>query len=155
MVRARHLPPAPGPRDAPGSDRLAKVREGDIQLRGGREGLTLVNGSVSNSHLVDVFAALSDPTRRHVVQLLGKCPHRAGELAEATGMSQPAMSRHLRILLTTGIIEDERVPEDARVRLFKLRPESLVAVQAFLDQLQAEWRTQLRSFKRHVEEKPR
>ena len=57
--------------------------------------------------------------------------------------------------LSTGIIEDERVPEDARVRLFKLQPESLVAVQAFLDQLQAEWRTQLRSFKRHVEGKQR
>lgn len=100
---------------------------------------------------MDVFEVLADPTRRQVVQLLGRRPHRAGELAEATGMSQPAMSRHLKILLTSGIVEDERVPEDARVRLFKLQPESLVAVQAFLDQLQAEWRTQLRSFKRHVE----
>jgi DNA-binding transcriptional ArsR family regulator len=105
--------------------------------------------------LVDVFAALADPTRRRVVQLLGTRPHRAGELAQATGMSQPAMSRHLKILLTSGIVEDERVPEDARVRLFKLQPESLIAVQAFLDQLQAEWRTQLHSFKRHVETKPR
>jgi DNA-binding transcriptional ArsR family regulator len=104
---------------------------------------------------VDVFDALSDPTRRQVVQLLGKRPHRAGELAKTTGMSQPAMSRHLKILLTSGIIDDERVPEDARVRLFKLQPESLVAVQAFLDQLQAEWRTQLRSFKRHVDRKSR
>ena len=69
-------------------------------------------------------------------------------------MSQPAMSRHLKILLTSGIVEDERA-EDARVRLFKLQPEPLIALQAFLDQLQAEWRTQLRSFKRHVETKPR
>jgi hypothetical protein len=61
----------------------------------------------------------------------------------------------LKILLDSGIIEDERIPEDARVRLFKLQPDSLVAVQAFLDQLQAEWRSQLRSFKRHVESKPR
>ncbi|GAC1539969.1 MAG: metalloregulator ArsR/SmtB family transcription factor [Acidimicrobiales bacterium] len=90
-----------------------------------------------------------------MVQLLGARPHRAGELAEATGMSQPAMSRHLKILLDARIIEDERVPEDARVRLFKLQPDSLVAVQAFLDQLQAEWRSQLSSFKRHVESKPR
>lgn len=110
---------------------------------------------VNHSLLVDVFEALADPTRRRVVQLLGTRPHRAGELADATGMSQPAMSRHLKILLTTGLIEDERVPEDARVRMFKLQPESLVAVQAFLDQLQAEWRTQLRSFKRHVEVEPR
>lgn len=102
-----------------------------------------------------MFEALADPKRRLVVQLLGTRPRRAGELAEATGMSQPAMSRHLKILLDSGIIEDERVPEDARVRLFKLQPDSLVAVQAFLDQLQAEWRSQLRSFKRHVERGPR
>jgi DNA-binding transcriptional ArsR family regulator len=100
---------------------------------------------------MDVFEALADPTRRRVVQLLGARPHRAGELAAATGMSQPAMSRHLKILLTSGIVDDERVPEDARVRVFKLQPESLVAVQAFLDQLQAEWHAQLRSFKQHVE----
>jgi DNA-binding transcriptional ArsR family regulator len=104
---------------------------------------------------MDVFEALADPTRRRVVQLLGARPHRAGELAEATGMSPPAMSRHLKILLRSGIVDDERVPEDARVRLFKLQPDSLVGVQAFLDQLQAEWRTQLRSFKRHVEGKSR
>jgi DNA-binding MarR family transcriptional regulator len=70
-------------------------------------------------------------------------------------MSPPAMSRHLKILLTAGVIEDERVPDDARVRLFRLQPESLAAVQAFLDQLQAEWSSQLRSFKRHVERKGR
>jgi DNA-binding transcriptional ArsR family regulator len=66
-------------------------------------------------------------------------------------MSAPAMSRHLRVLLDASIIEDERIPDDARVRLFRLRPEGLVAVQAFLDQLQAEWRDQLGSFKRHVD----
>ena len=104
---------------------------------------------------MDVFEALADPTRRRVVQLLGTRPHRAGELADATGMSQPAMSRHLKILLTSGIVKDDRVPEDARVRLFSLEPQSLVAVQAFLDQLQAEWRSQLRYFKRHVERKGR
>jgi DNA-binding transcriptional ArsR family regulator len=113
--------------------------------------LDIHHGLVNYSHPVDVFEALADPTRRRVVQLLGKRPHRAGELAGATGMSQPAMSRHLKILLTSGIVQDHRVPEDARARLFTLQPESMVAVQAFLDQLQAEWRTQLRSFKRHVE----
>ncbi len=100
---------------------------------------------------MDVFAALADPTRRHVVQLLGRRPRRAGELAQATGMSPPALSRHLKVLLTTGIVQDERVPNDARVRVFRLRPESLGAVQAFLDQLQAEWRVQLRAFKQHAE----
>ncbi len=78
-------------------------------------------------------------------------PHRAGELAAAAGMSPPAMSRHLKTLLDAGVVEDERVRADARVRVFKLRPQSLVAVRAFLDQLQAEWNIQLRSFKAHVE----
>src|SRR5579863_5416674 len=100
---------------------------------------------------MDVFEALADPTRRRVVQLLGRRPHRAGELAEVTGVSQPAMSRHLKILLMSGIVADERVADDARVRLFKLQPASLVGVRAFLDQLQAERRSQLRSFKRHAE----
>lgn len=120
-----------------------------------RHRLDFVHRLVNYSHLVDVFEALADPTRRRVVQLLGRRPHRAGELAEATGMSPPALSRHLKILLTSGIVDDERVPDDARVRVFKLQPDSLVAVQAFLDQLQAEWRDQLRSFKRHVEGKQR
>ena len=104
---------------------------------------------------MDVFEALADPRRRQVVQLLSSRPRRAGELADAAGMSPPAMSRHLKTLLETGIVEDERVRDDARLRVFKLRPQSLVAVQAFLDQLQAEWNTQLRSFKQHVEAKKR
>ncbi len=104
---------------------------------------------------MDVFEALADPRRRQVVQLLSIRPHRAGELSDAAGMSPPAMSRHLKTLLEAGLVEDERVHDDARLRVFKLRPQSLVAVQAFLDQLQAEWQTQLRSFKRHVEAKKR
>jgi DNA-binding transcriptional ArsR family regulator len=67
-------------------------------------------------------------------------------------MSPPAMSRHLKTLLDAGVVEDERVRADARARVFKLRPQSLVAVRAFLDRLQTEWNTQLRSFKAHVEE---
>jgi DNA-binding transcriptional ArsR family regulator len=98
-----------------------------------------------------VFAVLADPTRREVVRLLGERPRRAGELAASAGTSGPAMSRHLRLLLDAGIVADERVPDDARVRVFRLRPDALVAVQAFLDQVQADWRVQLRSFKRHTE----
>jgi DNA-binding transcriptional ArsR family regulator len=102
---------------------------------------------------MDVFAVLADPTRREVVRLLGERPRRAGELASTAGTSGPAMSRHLRLLLDAGIVADERVPDDARVRVFRLRPDALVAVQAFLDQVQADWRVQLRSFKRHTERK--
>ena len=101
--------------------------------------------------VADVFVALADPTRRQVVQLLGGGERRAGELAEQVGTSAPAMSRHLRVLLRAGVVEDERRPEDARLRVFRLRPESMVAVRAWLDQIQAEWDEQLRHFKQHVE----
>ena len=100
---------------------------------------------------MDAFEALADPTRRHVIQLLGHRPRRAGELAEATGVSPSALSRHLKLLLEASIVEDRRIPEDARVRVFSLREDPLASVQAYLDQLQAEWRDQLASFKRHVE----
>ena len=100
-----------------------------------------------------VFGALADGTRRRVVELLGEGPRRPGELAEAVGASPPAMSRHLRVLLQAGIVADERLADDARARVFRLRPESMVALRAWLDQLQAHWDTQLRSFKAHVERK--
>jgi DNA-binding transcriptional ArsR family regulator len=104
-----------------------------------------------NVDVSPLFEALADPTRRHVVQLLGAGPRRAGELAEASGSSAPAMSRHLRVLLQAGVVTDERPPEDARVRVFRLRPESLLALQAWLDQLRAQWDEQLESFKQHLE----
>jgi len=100
-----------------------------------------------------VFEALSDPTRRQVVQLLSTGPRRAGEIAGSAGMSGPAMSRHLRVLLQAGIVTDERSADDARVRVFWLRPESMSGIQAWLDQVQAHWNEQLQSFKRHVEGK--
>jgi DNA-binding transcriptional ArsR family regulator len=100
-----------------------------------------------------VFEALADPSRRQVVQLLGEAPRRAGELAAAVGMSAPAMSRHLRVLLEAGVIADERIAADARLRYFRLRPQSMVALQAWLDQLQAHWDEQLASFRRPVQER--
>jgi DNA-binding transcriptional ArsR family regulator len=103
--------------------------------------------------LTSVLQALADPHRLVVVQLLSTGPRRAGELAAASGLSAPAMSKHLRVLLQAKIITDERPPEDARLRIFQLRPEAMVALRAWLDQLQAEWDNQLRSFKRHVERK--
>jgi DNA-binding transcriptional ArsR family regulator len=100
-----------------------------------------------------LFPALADPTRRRVIELLGDRERRAGELAEATGTSAPVMSRHLRILLEAGFVADERVADDARLRVFRLRREPVLALRAWLDQLQAHWNEQLGAFKRHVEEK--
>ncbi len=100
-----------------------------------------------------VFSALADPTRRAVVELLGSGPRRAGELASAAGISPPTMSRHLRVLLDAGIASDERPSSDARTRVFHLRHESMTAVQAWLDEIQAHWDEQLRSFQRHIDER--
>ena len=99
----------------------------------------------------DLYSALADPTRRRVLELLSKSPRRAGELAAAAKTSPPVMSRHLRILLEAGFVADERPPDDARARVFRLRREPIGDVQAWLDQLEAHWTEQLGSFKRHVE----
>jgi DNA-binding transcriptional ArsR family regulator len=97
------------------------------------------------------LSALADPTRRGVVELLRQGPRRAGDLAAASGTSASAMSRHLRVLRTSGLVETGSLDEDARVREYRLRPEAFVALQAWLDQVQAFWSEQLGSFKEHAE----
>ncbi len=105
--------------------------------------------------LAPLLRALADPARLRVVELLSGDARRAGELADALGLPAAAMSRHLRVLLEAGVVVDERRPEDARVRVFHLRPESVVAVRAWLDQVQAHWDEQLASFKSHVDKQAR
>jgi DNA-binding transcriptional ArsR family regulator len=97
------------------------------------------------------FAVLADDTRRRVVELLCDGPQRAGKLAESTGTTPATMSRHLRVLLECGLVEDERLADDARARVFSLRPEPFVVLQAWLDQVQAHWTEQLGSFRAHAE----
>jgi DNA-binding transcriptional ArsR family regulator len=96
------------------------------------------------------FSALADPTRRRVIELLRRRPHRAGELAAAFRATPPAMSRHLRVLRTRGLVEEERVEGDARVRVYRLRREPFEALQAWLRELEAFWSDQLESFAAHV-----
>lgn len=97
------------------------------------------------------LAALADPTRRQVVDLLRQEPRRAGELAARVATSAPAMSRHLRVLRASGLVEAELVDDDARLRVYRLRPEPFVALQSWLDQVQAFWSEQLGAFKEHAE----
>lgn len=107
-----------------------------------------------DEHTVSVLQALGEPTRWRVVELLSSSPLRAGQLADALKVAPPTMSKHLRVLLEAGVIADERPLGDARVRVFRLRGEAVVALRAQLDQLQAHWDEQLASFKTHVEKGP-
>jgi DNA-binding transcriptional ArsR family regulator len=97
------------------------------------------------------LSALADPTRRRVVDLLRQRPMRAGELAATVDTSPPAMSRHLRVLRSSGLVEAAADDADARLRVYRLRPEPFTALQAWLDQVQAFWAEQLGSFKAHAE----
>lgn len=101
--------------------------------------------------LDDTLAALADPTRRHVVELLRDRPRRAGELARAGGVSAPAMSRHLRVLRRGGLVEEQRQEDDARVRVYRLRPEPFRALGGWLEEVEAFWTDSLDSFKAHAE----
>lgn len=63
------------------------------------------------------------------------------------------MSRHLRVLRASGLVEveEEQIDQDARLRVYRLRPEPFIALQAWLDQMQAFWTDQLDAFKEHIE----
>ena len=97
------------------------------------------------------FAALADPTRRRVVELLHERPLRAGEVADRIGLSPPAMSRHLRALRSGGLVDVEFSEEDGRARRYRLLPERFVALQAWLSELEDHWDKQLGSFREHAE----
>jgi DNA-binding transcriptional ArsR family regulator len=101
------------------------------------------------------LSALADPSRRSVVELLHRRPRRAGELALACRLSPPAMSRHLRVLRRTGLVEETHQGEDARVRVYRLRKEPFRALRRWLDEVETFWTLELESFKKHVESKGR
>ena len=99
------------------------------------------------------FAALADPHRRRAVELLGQRPRRAGELAEALGLPAPAMSRHLRELKQSGLVEETHPEFDARVRIYALKDGAMADLKKWLADTERMWADQLASFKAHVEKK--
>lgn len=96
------------------------------------------------------LAALADPHRRQVVELLRERPRRAGELAEAAGLSPPAMSRHLRTLRTSGLVEERHDGFDARVRVYRLTPAPMAELTEWLRQTEEMWADQLSAFRNHM-----
>jgi len=106
---------------------------------------------VSAAERLDVtLAALADPHRRRVVELLRERPHRAGELAEAAGLSPPAMSRHLRTLRQAALVEERHDGLDARVRVYQLRPEPMADLATWLNQTEAMWVDQLAGLRAYL-----
>jgi DNA-binding transcriptional ArsR family regulator len=101
--------------------------------------------------LDSTLAALAEPTRRRVVELLRERPLRAGDIAGAFGVSPPAMSRHLRVLRKSGLVEEEELPDDARVRVYRLRAEPFRALEAWIEKMAAFWQNRLDLFKAHAE----
>src|ERR1044072_2428270 len=87
-----------------------------------------------------VLHALSDPSRRPVLEALRDGPVSAGELATMLPIARPGVSRHLRVLREAGLGE---VRQEAQFRLYSLRPEPLAEVDDWLEQYRALWRNRL------------
>lgn len=94
-----------------------------------------------------LFEILAEPTRRRMLDLLRDEEHTVGELVYALDMSQPAVSKHLRVLRDAGLVE-ARV--DAQRRIYSLRAEPLAEVDAWLAPYRKFWRGRLASLKRHI-----
>ena len=97
------------------------------------------------------LAALADPYRRRVVDLLVERPRAAGELAREVGVSAPVMSRHLKTLRASGLVEESHPEFDARVRIYALRTEPMTQLLRWLEDSERLWSAQLDAFKAHVE----
>jgi DNA-binding transcriptional ArsR family regulator len=107
--------------------------------------------ALASAELDRTLSALADPTRRGLVDLLRREPRRAGDLAKALNVSPPALSRHLRVLRKSGLVEQGPLQDDARVRVYRLRRERFAALHDWLDQVESFWNDQLASFMAHAE----
>jgi DNA-binding transcriptional ArsR family regulator len=87
-----------------------------------------------------VLHALSDESRRTVLEILRDHPATAGELADALPIARPGVSRHLRVLREAGLVD---VEARAQRRIYRLRPEPLAEVDAWLDRYRALWQDRL------------
>jgi DNA-binding transcriptional ArsR family regulator len=94
-----------------------------------------------------LFDVLADPSRRRVLDLLRDDEHTVTELVDALDMSQPAVSKHLRVLRDAGLVE-ARV--DAQHRIYTLCPEPLAEVDAWLAPYRKFWRGRLAALQRHL-----
>ena len=97
------------------------------------------------------FAALAEPSRRAILDLLCEEARPVGHLVDALGMSQPAVSKHLRVLREAGLV-DVRI--DAQRRIYSLRLEPLRELDVWLAPYRERWTTALDRLDQHLEEHP-
>jgi len=94
---------------------------------------------------METFAALSDPTRRHIVELLADGERSAGELARRFTLTQPAVSQHLRTLRDAGLV---RVRRDAQRRMYSIDGRGLAQIDEWLSRYRTFWNTRLDALER-------
>jgi len=96
-----------------------------------------------------VFRAIADPTRRRILGLLRGDQYTVGEIAGNFRMSRPAISKHLRVLRSVGLVATKNV---GTARICRLNAEPLRAVSHWLTDYEALWRESLDQLKRYVED---
>lgn len=99
-----------------------------------------------------VFAAVADPTRREILDLLRQGEMSAGEVAARFPVSRPAVSRHLRVLRGAGLVKEKR---EAQWRRYSLNPAPLAQIDHWLSAYRVFWGARLHDLKRYVEGKER
>src|SRR3954471_20694852 len=101
--------------------------------------------------MTTAFAVLAEPNRRRILDLLRVRERPVGELVDALSVSQPAVSKHLRVLREAGVVQ-ARV--DAQRRLYRVRPEPLRELDAWLEPYRALWSESLDALERHLDTMP-
>ena len=99
---------------------------------------------------MEAFAALADPTRRRILELLACGDRNVGDIVGEFGVSQPAISRHLRVLREAGLVSRRGVGSQ---RVYRLEPRGLSDVERWLDRRHSEWQRRLDSLDEHLEQR--
>jgi DNA-binding transcriptional ArsR family regulator len=97
------------------------------------------------------YAALAEPHRRRILDLLRGGERPVGDLVDGLGLSQPGVSKHLKVLREAGLVA---VRPDGKRRLYALRAQPLADVDAWLEPYRAFWCSRLDALERHLEEHP-
>ncbi|MBQ1020946.1 winged helix-turn-helix transcriptional regulator [Micromonospora sp. D93] len=96
----------------------------------------------------DVFTVLAEPTRRRILDQLRDAERSVGELVDGLGVSQPAVSKHLRVLRDAGFVTCRTA---ARQRIYRLDPGPLRDVDSWLDPYRRLWTRHLDALERHLD----